>query len=143
MNTVQFPKAVISGILGTGAFTVFTQVQSFIGFPKGDIPMMLSSFLGASLFVGWVMHFGIGIMLAITYAFVSNRLPFCGWKQGVFYGIFPWFMAMIAVMPMMGMPVFAGSALMATASLVGHFIYGATVGYVYSGQGVCAVSRVE
>ncbi|MBI2608358.1 MAG: DUF1440 domain-containing protein [Deltaproteobacteria bacterium] len=141
MNTIQFPKAVISGILGTGAFTVFTQLQSFIGFPQGDIPMMLSSFLGAPLFIGWLMHFGIGIALAIIYAFLSNKLPFCGWKQGAFYGIFPWLMAMFLVMPMMGMPVFTGSFLMATASLIGHIIYGASVGYVYIGQEACSISN--
>ena len=40
-------------------------------------------------------------------------------------------LAQVAVMPMMGMPLFSGSTPMALGSLVGHLIYGATVGAVY------------
>jgi hypothetical protein len=35
------------------------------------------------------------------------------------------------VMPMMGMPLFSGSAQMAMGSLVGHVMYGAAVGAIY------------
>ena len=34
-------------------------------------------------------------------------------------------------MPMMGMPLFSGSAIMAMGSLIGHLIYGGVVGAVY------------
>jgi hypothetical protein len=34
-------------------------------------------------------------------------------------------------MPMMGMPVFSGSVMMAMGSLVGHLVYGAVVGGIY------------
>jgi hypothetical protein len=40
-------------------------------------------------------------------------------------------MAQIVVMPMMGMPLFSGSAVMAMGSLVGHLVYGAVVGGMY------------
>lgn len=40
-------------------------------------------------------------------------------------------MAQIMVMPMMGMLLFSGSAVMAMGSLIGHLIYGAVVGGVY------------
>jgi hypothetical protein len=35
------------------------------------------------------------------------------------------------VMPMMGMPIFSGSAVMAMGSLLGHLVYGAVLGLVY------------
>jgi hypothetical protein len=35
------------------------------------------------------------------------------------------------VAPMMGMPIFSGSAAMAMGSLVGHLVYGGVVGEVY------------
>lgn len=40
-------------------------------------------------------------------------------------------MAQILVMPMMGMAVFSGSAVMAIGSLIGHLVYGAVVGVKY------------
>jgi len=39
--------------------------------------------------------------------------------------------AQLIMMPMMGMPVFSGAVSMAMGSLVGHFVYGASVGAVY------------
>jgi uncharacterized membrane protein (DUF485 family) len=40
-------------------------------------------------------------------------------------------MAQLLVMPMMGMPLFSGSATMAMGSLVGHMVYGAVLGGIY------------
>ena len=36
-----------------------------------------------------------------------------------------------AVMPMVGMPLFSGSAAMVAGSLIGHLVYGAVIGAVY------------
>lgn len=46
-------------------------------------------------------------------------------------GLAPWLLAQLAVMPIMGMPVFSGSAAMATGSLIGHLVYGAVLGAIY------------
>jgi hypothetical protein len=35
------------------------------------------------------------------------------------------------LLPMMGMPLFSGSAALAIGSLVGHLVYGAVVGAIY------------
>lgn len=40
-------------------------------------------------------------------------------------------MAMLIVMPMMGMPVFGGAMAGAMGSLIGHLVYGAVVGAIY------------
>jgi hypothetical protein len=40
-------------------------------------------------------------------------------------------MAQLVVMPMMGMGLFSGSALMAGGSLVGHLAYGVVLGLTY------------
>lgn len=45
------------------------------------------------------------------------------------------------VAPMMGMPVFSGSLVMAMGSLVGHLVYGATIGTIYGAGEARAVSR--
>ncbi len=71
-----------------------------------------------------------GIILAGGYALVAGWLPGPAAARGALYGIAPWLMAQLAVMPMMGMPVFSGSVAMAMGSLVGHLVYGATVGAI-------------
>ena len=73
----------------------------------------------------------IGTILALIYAGVSSRLagPFV--LRGAIFGMAPYLMAQLLVMPMMGMPVFSGSLPMAIGSLIGHLVYGAVVGAVY------------
>jgi len=60
----------------------------------------------------------------------------------LFYGIFPWLLAQIVVMPMMMVMgggsyisgLFSGSIMMAMASLAGHLIYGAFLGIICKPQ---------
>lgn len=73
----------------------------------------------------------IGVILALVYAVVSQRLPGPPPVRGALYSLAPWLMAMLAVMPMMGMPAFGGAAATAVGSLIGHLAYGAILGAVY------------
>jgi len=87
--------------------------------------------MGGSLALGWMAHFMIGVTLAAGYALVGGAFPGPGVVRGALYGIAPFLLAQIVVMPMMGMPFFSGSASMAMGSLVGHLFYGGVVGGVY------------
>ncbi len=83
----------------------------------------------------------IGIVLAVNYGIIFysrvNINPL--WLRGAVFGLLPWLMAQIMVMPMMSlmndMPfsagLFSGSVMMAMASMVGHLVYGAVLGVVY------------
>jgi uncharacterized membrane protein YagU involved in acid resistance len=51
--------------------------------------------------------------------------------RGAIYSIAPYLMAQLVVMPMMGMPLFSGSATLAMGSLIGHIVYGAVLGGIY------------
>ncbi len=51
--------------------------------------------------------------------------------RGAIFALAPWILAMIAVMPMMGMPPFGGAAAPAIGSLIGHLVYGAVLGSIY------------
>jgi uncharacterized membrane protein YagU involved in acid resistance len=64
----------------------------------------------------------IGIILAVGYAVVGGVLPGPAVVKGPLYGLAPFLLAQIVVMPMMGMPFFSGSASMAMGSLVGHLV---------------------
>ncbi len=133
-------SALIAGFIGTIAMTAFTYMAPLMGF-KMDIPGMLAHTMHAPIIVGWLAHFMVGETLAVGYALFYLKIlkQDANAKTGAIYGILPWLLAQLVVMPMMmvmnGMPYFAGlfsgSFLMAMASFVGHLIYGAFVGVTY------------
>jgi uncharacterized membrane protein YagU involved in acid resistance len=102
-----------------------------MGLPPMNPAVMLAGAMGGNLALGWMAHFMIGVTLAAGYALVGSALPGPGFIRGALYGIAPFLMAQILVMPMMGMPVFSGSAALAMGSLVGHLVYGGVVGGIY------------
>jgi hypothetical protein len=128
----NWTRAAAAGIIGTLVMTaVSVWGAPMMGMPPMNPADMLAGQMGGSTTLGWVAHVMIGTILALIYAVVAPWLPGPTWVRGALYGIAPFLLAQIAVMPMMGMPVFSGSMDMAVGSLVGHLIYGAVVGAVY------------
>ncbi len=136
---ISVTSALIAGFIGTVAMTAFTYMAPLMGF-KMDIPAMLANTMHAPIIVGWLAHFMVGETLAIGYVLYINILnQDANAKTGALYGILPWLLAQLVVMPMMmvmnGMSysagLFSGSLMVAMASLVGHLIYGAFVGVIY------------
>lgn len=125
-------KIVLAGVTGTAAMTVLMLVAPMMGMPPMNVGRMLGSVMGGSVVLGWAAHFMIGTALAGIYAaaFV-HRLPGPAAVRGMIFALFPWLLAQLAVMPMMGMGLFSGSAIMAGGSLMGHIVFGAVVGIVY------------
>jgi uncharacterized membrane protein YagU involved in acid resistance len=133
MNTsINIGRAVLAGIIGTAVMTaVGLWVAPLMGMPPMNPADMLAEAMGGMLMLGWIAHFAIGTILALIYAFVAPWLKGPPVLRGALYGIAPFLVAQIVVMPMMGMPVFSGSAVMAMGSLIGHLIYGGVVGGIY------------
>lgn len=129
---VRFERAVAGGVVGTAVMTaVGLWVAPMMGLPPMNPATMLAGVMGGSMALGWIAHFMIGIILAVGYAFVAPFLSGPPALRGALYGIAPFLLAQIAVMPMMGMPVFSGSVGLAMGSLVGHLVYGGVLGAVY------------
>lgn len=129
---VNYLKAIIAGIVGTAVMTaVGVYVAPMMGIAKMNPADMLAGQMGGNMMMGWAGHFMIGIVFAVGYAYMAKSLPGAPWMRGALFGIVPWLLAQVAVMPMMGMGVFSGSMAMAGGSLIGHLMYGATVGMVY------------
>ena len=126
-------RAMVAGVVGTAAMTGLMLAAPMMGMPPMNIGEMLASRMGGLVALGWAAHFMIGIVLAVVYAAVfATRLPGPGAARGAAFALVPWLMAQMIVMPMMGMGVFSGSALMAGGSLMGHLLYGAVMGGVYA-----------
>lgn len=132
MKNIAYGRAALAGIVGTVVMTVVSVwIAPMMGMPRMNPAEMLAGAMGGVLALGWIAHFMIGTVLALAYAAVAPMLPGSPPVKGALYGIAPFLLAQIAVMPMMGMPLFSGSAVMAMGSLIGHLIYGAVVGGVY------------
>lgn len=136
MDKFNLNKAVGAGIAGTIVMTLFAMMAPLMGMPEMNIPSMLADFMGFPLIVGWLAHFMIGTVLAVSYASVFVRkLPGHPAVKGILFGLIPWFMAQILVNPMMGAGIFAvntpAPVMMVMGSLAGHVVYGAVVGFVY------------
>lgn len=128
----NWPRAVAGGVLGTLVMTAIgLWIAPVMGLPRMNPADMLAGAMGGNVLLGWAGHLMIGIILALVYAVVAPRLPGAPPLRGALYGLAPWILAMVAVLPMMGMPPFGGSAAPAMGSLVGHLVYGAIVGVVY------------
>lgn len=131
---IDFGRAIVAGVIGTAVMTVVgLYVAPLMGMPPMNPAEMLAGPMG-SLTLGWVAHFMIGVILAVGYALVGVVIPGPAVLRGALYGLAPFLLAQVAVMPMMGMPIFSGSVPLAMGSLVGHLIYGGVVGGVY-GEG--------
>ena len=147
MNT-KIQKSILAGIIGTAIMTVIMIVAQMMGMPKMSPPEMLSGMLGMPVFVGWIMHFMIGIMFAFVYTF----LCIFKWKisnvylKGAVFGIIAFVVAqiMMGIMgAMMPMPKMEGSMMLTMiGSLMGHIIFGMvvskTVGNAYCTDKSCA-----
>jgi uncharacterized membrane protein YagU involved in acid resistance len=129
---IKIGQVLLAGIIGTMAMTaVGLWVAPLMGMPPMNPAVMLAGAMGGNMALGWMAHFLIGIILAAGYAVIGPRFPGPGFVRGALYGIIPFFMAQLLVMPMMRMPLFSGSVAMAMGSLVGHLVYGGFVGAVY------------
>ncbi len=130
--SIRTGRAVLAGVGGTIAMTAFGEwVPPMVGLPPMNPATMLAGAMGGSLALGWLGHFAIGIVLALIFAAVAFSIPGSPVVAGALYGVAPWLLAQIAVLPMMGMPLFSGSAAMAGGSLLGHLVYGGVVGMIY------------
>lgn len=136
----SFTSAIAAGLIATAAMTAFTYMAPLMGFEM-DIPKMLASTMGAPVIVGWMAHFMVGVILAVGYGalFLTKTNSNAALKNGAIFGLIPWLMAQIVVMPMMSIlngggyfsGFFSGSIMVAMASLMGHLLYGAVLGSIY------------
>lgn len=136
-------SVLIAGAAATIAMTFFNYSAPLMGFEM-NIPAMLAGTMGTPLIVGWIAHFMIGEILAISFAtiFLTKTNLISDKKSGALFGLFPWIIAQVMVMPMMSILAggdyftgfFSGSILIALASLAGHLLYGAVLGGIYKPQ---------
>ena len=147
MNT-KVQKSILAGIIGTAIMTLVMFVAPMMGMPKMSPPEMLSGMLGKSIFVGWIMHFIIGIIFAFSYTYWISKSKITNeWIKGAVFGIIVFVFAKIImaimeiIMPMHKMEE-ASMILTMAGSLIGHIIFGMTVSKTV-GNAYCSSKTCE
>lgn len=127
-------------MIGTGVITALWQVEPAIGLPRIAVGHILSTFMSVSvahlnvgIAGGWIVHFCVGIALALIYAAVfARRLPGSPLARGAVYGVLVFLLSQIVFMPLVGGGFFSrGDMELLAGSLIGHIAYGLVVGWIY------------
>lgn len=133
-------RATAAGVIGTAVITALWQVEPAIGLPRIAVGHILSTFMAVSvahlnvgIAGGWVVHFIVGILLALLYAGVfAERLPGSPIWRGATYGVLVFILAQAVFMPLVGGGFFSrGDVELLLGSLLGHIAYGIVVGWIY------------
>ena len=133
-------RATAAGVIGTAVITALWQVEPAIGLPRIAVGHILSTFMAVSvahlnvgIAGGWVVHFIVGILLALLYAALfAERLPGSPLWRGATYGALVFVLAQCVFMPLVGGGFFSrGDVELLIGSLLGHIAYGIVVGWIY------------
>ena len=134
-RSIALERQVVTGILGgLAGGVVFGMMMAMMGF----LPMIAGLVGSQSALVGFLVHMVISAGIGGSFGLVLGRsasslVGFLG--LGVVYGAIWWILGPLTIMPtMMGMgPQWSIAAVAGNLpSLMGHMIYGAVAGVVYS-----------
>lgn len=103
IKSFKFGRALFAGLLGTTSMTVLMYGWPLVGLPSMDIMAALGGAFPFNLspyILGAMIHFSIGISLAVVYALVFDPwLPGPGWLRGALFSLVPWFFAITLLGP--------------------------------------------
>ncbi len=138
---MNFLAAIIAGLAGTVIMTILMMLAPMMGLPKMDIIGMLGAMFtkspGSGKIIGLVIHFMMGVIFAVIYAFLWNAgLGSPTWLWGLIFG-FVHGIVVIITMPMMlkthprPPAITPGPGLM-IGQIMGHLVFGLVVALVYA-----------
>ncbi|SDE64847.1 DUF6789 family protein [Riemerella columbipharyngis] len=132
MNS-RIQRIILSGIIGTAAMTVFATIAPMMGMPEMSPAKKISAMLKLPLFIGWVMHFMMGIIF--TFLYVILWADHCKikykWLKGGIFGVMIFLIAQILMLitqPMNNFDIMTVATMM--GSLVGHIVFGIVVAMI-------------
>ncbi len=144
--TSKIQQAILGGIVATIVMTLVMFIAPMMGMPKMSPPKLLGAMMGFSVTVGWIMHFMIGIIFALIYAYIllpllkgidNNAL-----RGGVF-GIIAFIFALVVMMGMVAVlgkkpPMQGSMAMIIMGAVIGHIVFGIIVGLFVKPQKIVA-----
>jgi uncharacterized membrane protein YagU involved in acid resistance len=137
MDSNRLLGGVVGGFAGGILFGALMHMMGMIE--------MIAGLVGQdSVAVGWIVHLGISVAFGLGYALTFGAVS-SSWGRalgfGAIYGVIWWVLGALLLMPArMGMPVFQVGE-MQLQSLMGHVLYGVTVGLVVHGLTAARADR--
>lgn len=128
ISVARVANGIVGGLAGGVLFGILMQMMDMIAM----VAMLVDS---TSVVVGWLVHLTISALIGASFAVLLGGLA-TGWGKaaalGVGYGVVWWVLGALLLMPArLGMDVFVLNK-MAWQSLMGHLIYGLTLGLVFA-----------
>jgi uncharacterized membrane protein YagU involved in acid resistance len=148
--------ALAGGVIGTAVLTTLLRTASELGLTRIDLPFLLgtavTSHRSRAKALGYIAHFGFGLLFAFLYALIFEAVGRSGWLFGAALGLVHGLFAATSLVnvllpvvhPRMGAPWTDASSSpfveppgfllrnygrgTAWVSTVGHVVYGAIVG---------------
>ncbi len=132
-------RAAAAGAIATGVTTALWLVEPSIGLPRIAVGQLLSTMMSVTVArlsfgpaAGWLAHVVVGIVLALIYAAIAERLPGTSLLRGALYGAAVFVLAQLLFMPLVGGGFFSGGEpQMLVGSLAGHLVYGIVLAWIY------------
>lgn len=141
--------AIVAGLVGTAVISMVMAMAPKMGMPKMNIVDMLSTMFGKpNRMMGWAMHFMMGVIFALVYAFLwSAGVGSPTWSGGLIFGGVHWLVVgmVMGMIPMMHAGIKSGAVkapglwmtnnggMMAfVGGLIGHLAFGLAVALVYA-----------
>jgi hypothetical protein len=136
MKMQNISAGLVAGFVATVVLSALMVAKGMMGLmPELDIAAMIGTMMGASVAVGWIVHFMIGTIawgggFALLYELIPGGSAVV---KGILFGVAAWLGMMILVMPMAGAGLFGMNlGIMAPImTLVLHIVFGAVLGAVY------------
>jgi hypothetical protein len=130
------PAGLVAGFIATVVLSAMMVIKGMMGvMPELDVAAMIGMMMGASIAIGWVIHFLIGTIawgggFALLYGLIPGEIAVV---KGIGFGVAAWLGMMIVVMPMAGAGLFGMTLgiLAPVMTLLLHVVFGAVLGGVY------------
>jgi len=120
---------IIGGAIGTLVMTMAMSFALLLGWPMISLPNMVAEIIEIAPFLGWIMHFVIGVLFSFVYALLLDPL----WKvnqnlKGVTFGVILSILASVMILAMNQIQLVTWQDSYAMMSLIFcHVIYGIVV----------------
>ena len=138
MDTSKISAALIAGLIGTAVMTAVMYIAPYMGFPEMDIINLLGTMFTTNatlaFVLGLVIHFMMGALFGLLYAFLWTKVGKPDFLWGLIFG------AVHGVIATVMMPVISAihpradvavTLLMAVGLIMGHIIFGIVVALTY------------
>lgn len=148
-SNTPWRRTIFVGILATLVFSLLLRLAPLVGSPRIDVPLwdgtLITLNLKAAIIVGYILEFGVGILLARLYETMAPPLKSTPLARGAVYGLLLWAVLMVAGLPLFSLvsPLVTHGLLLSPGFFAWHFglattllfmvsllMYGMTISYL-------------